>query len=97
MNIIIILELLRQLGKILVAVSPMIKESKDLLSGKHSAKDLQKALELQIAITEQLDNQLKIVQSVLQNVQKSILLLTYVSCGAAILGIAAIILWMVNW
>jgi hypothetical protein len=96
MNIIIILELLRQLGKILIAVKPMIKESKDLLSGKRSAKDLQKALELQISITEQLENQLKIVQSVLLNVQKSILFLTYMSCGAAILGITAIILWILK-
>ena len=91
-----ILELLKQLSKILVAVGPLIIELKSILSNSNESKDLQRAMALQAAIAEQLDNQLKIVQSVFQNIQKSILLLSYVSYAAAGLSIAAIVLWILR-
>lgn len=53
---------------------------------------LAKAIELQAKINEQLEGQFKIIQTVLDGIQKSIRLLSFVAFGAALLGAVALIL-----
>jgi predicted nucleic acid-binding protein len=92
----VILVLLKQLGKILVVVSPLLGDLKDVIKKTSGSKDIQKALELQTTIIEKLDSQLKIVETVLETIQKSIVTLTYVSYGAALLALLALVLWAIK-
>jgi hypothetical protein len=92
----VILVLLKQLGKILVVVSPLLGDLKDDIKKTSGSKDIQKVLELQTTIIEKLDSQLKIVETVLETIQKSIVTLTYVSYGAALLALLALVLWAIK-
>ena len=71
-------------------------------SGAAGAKDdeaFQKvaaAIELQAKINEQLESQFKIIQTVLDGMQKSIRLLSFVGLGAVLLAALAIILAVVK-
>ncbi|MGD0339624.1 MAG: hypothetical protein ABSB78_12645 [Bacteroidota bacterium] len=92
----VILVLLKQLGKILIVVGPLLGDLKDVLKKTSGSKDIQKVLELQTTIIEKLDSQLKIVETVLETIQKSIVTLTYVSYGAAFLALLALALWAIK-
>jgi CO dehydrogenase/acetyl-CoA synthase epsilon subunit len=92
----VILVLLKQLGKILIVVGPLLVNLKEVLKKTSGSKDIQQAMELQTTIIENLDSQLKIVETVLETIQKSIVTLTYVSYGAAFLAFLALVLWAIK-
>lgn len=92
----VILGLLKQFGNILAVVGPLLEDLKELLKKISGSKDIHKAMELQTTIIENLESQLKIVETVLEKVQKSIVTLTYVSYGAAFLSILALVLWAIK-
>jgi hypothetical protein len=53
--------------------------------------DIERALKLQVEITENLASQLQMVQSALAGIQRSLKILAYAMAGAAVLAILAII------
>jgi hypothetical protein len=53
--------------------------------------DIERALKLQVEVTENLASQLQMVQSALAGIQRSLKLLAYAMAGAAVLAILAII------
>jgi hypothetical protein len=54
--------------------------------------DIERALKIQVEVTENLTTQLHTIQSVLGRIQRSLKILTYTSIGAALLAITAIII-----
>ncbi len=73
----------------------MVEEIRKLVQGPTGNRSvnsrldgLEKAIELQNSLNERLNSQLEIVQSVLQNVQKSLKLL---SAGVILVGIISIV------
>ena len=92
-----IAKLIVQLGVFLPPTTKLVEEIRKLVQGPtgnssvNSRLDgLEKAIELQNSLNEQLNNQLEIVQSVLQNVQKSLKLLSVAVVLVGILSIVAI-------
>jgi len=53
--------------------------------------DIERALKLQVEVTENLTSQLHIIQSALAGIQRSLKILAYATAGAAVLAILAII------
>jgi len=53
--------------------------------------DIERALKLQVEVTENLASQLQMVQSALAGIQRSLKILAYATAGAAVLAILAII------
>jgi hypothetical protein len=53
---------------------------------------LQQAIELQSAVNRKVDDQLQIIESVLENVQKSLKVLAFGSAGIGIVALAALAL-----
>jgi len=61
-------------------------------SGAEHLDDIERALKLQLEVTENLTRQLHMVQSVLGRIQKSLKFLTYTMVAVALLAILAIAL-----
>jgi predicted PurR-regulated permease PerM len=57
---------------------------------------LKQAIELQSAVNKKVDDQLQIIESVLENVQKSLKVLAFTSAGIGILAAAALVLAILN-
>ena len=53
---------------------------------------LRQAVELQSAMNKKVDDQLRIVESVLANVQKSLKILTFTSAGIGVVAVIALVL-----
>jgi len=53
---------------------------------------LEKAMSMQATLNEQYENQMKVVQSTLEKIEKSLKVLTYISVGAIVFSLAAIII-----
>ena len=53
---------------------------------------LRQALELQSAVNKKVDEQLRIIESVLENVQKSLKVLAFMSAGAVIVAVIAFLI-----
>ena len=90
-----IAKLIFQLGMLLPPTTKMVEEIRKLVQGPsgnssiNSRLDgLEKAIDLQNSLNERLNKQLEIVQSVLQNVQKSLKLL---SAGVILVGNISIV------
>jgi len=54
--------------------------------------DIERALKLQVEVTENLANQLQMIQSVLGRIQKSLKLLTYTVISVALVALLAIVI-----
>lgn len=92
------IKLVKDLGVLFNVSGPLIDEIKELYAKKNYARkeserinDLEKAMSMQATLNEQYENQLKVVQSTLEKIEKSLKVLTYISVGAIILSLAAII------
>ena len=93
------IKLVKDLGVLFNVSGPLIDGIKELYakknySGKESERinDLEKAMSMQAALNEQYENQMKVVQSTLETIEKSLKVLTYISVGAIVLSFAAIII-----
>jgi len=92
------IKLVKDLGVLFNVSSPLIDEIKELYAKKNYNRkeserlnDLEKAMSMQATLNEQYENQMKVVQSTLEKIEKSLKILTYISVGAIILSIAAFI------
>ncbi|MGH7773811.1 MAG: hypothetical protein ACREQA_16420 [Candidatus Binatia bacterium] len=95
-SIVTITKLLKQLGPLIVATGSVTKAIRDLVSpfrqggGETRIANLEKAIELQASLNEKVDGQLKIIQPVLENVQRSLKTLSIAVIGIAIIAALAI-------
>lgn len=93
------IKLVKDLGDLLGVSGPLIDGIKNLLTKKDSNRkeserlnDLEKAMSMQAALNEQNENQMKLVQSTLDRTEKSLKVITYISVGAIVISLAAIII-----
>ena len=93
------IKLVKDLGVLFNVSGPLIDGIKELYAKRnHNRKeserlnDLEKAMSMQATLNEQYENQMKVVQSTLGRIEKSITILTYISVAAIVLSFAAIII-----
>jgi hypothetical protein len=93
------IKLVKDLGVLFNVSGPLIDGIKELYAKRnHNRKeserlnDLEKAMSMQATLNEQYENQMKVVQSTLGRIEKSITILTYISVAAVVLSFAAIII-----
>ena len=93
------IKLVKDLGVLFNVSGPLIDEIKELYAKKNYNRkeserlnDLEKAMSMQATLNEQYENQMKVVQSTLGKIEKSLKILTYISVGAIVLSLAAIII-----
>jgi hypothetical protein len=67
-----------------------VSQIPDNPSADEHLDDVERALKLQVEMTENLTSQLRMVQSALAGIQNSLRLLAYSTIGAAVLAISAI-------
>lgn len=97
-NLPVIIKLVKQLGVLLIGSAPLIEGIKGFIPKDDERKeserlnDLEEAMSMQSNLNEQYENQMKVVQSTLEKVEKSLKILVYVSTGAAVLAFVAIII-----
>jgi hypothetical protein len=97
-----IARLVERLGPLVLSTAPVIGAIRKVLDG--SAKEgyeaqvanLEKAMELQSALNDSIDAQLKIVQALLERVQRSLQILVIAVIGAAIIAVTALALVILN-
>lgn len=96
-----IAQLLGQLTVLIPAADALVKTLRravskipDNPSAAEHLDDIERALKLQVEITENLTSQLHTIQSVLAGVQKSLKILAYSMIGVAALAILAIAIAM---
>jgi len=92
-----IAKLLGQLTVLVPAADALVKTLRravskipDTPSAAEHLDDIERALKLQVEITENLTSQLHMIQSVLAGIQKSLKLLAYSIIGVAVLAVLAI-------
>jgi len=93
------IKLVKDLGVLFNVSGPLINEIKELHAKKNCNRkeserlnDLEKAMSMQATLNEQYENQMKVVQSTLEKIEKSLKVLTYISVGAIVLSLAAFII-----
>lgn len=97
-NLPVIIKLVKQLDVLFGVSGPLIEGIKRSIAKNDKRKDserlndLEKAMSMQSNLNEQYENQMKVVQSTLEKVEKSLKILVYVSTGAAVLAFVAIII-----
>ncbi|MGZ8480298.1 MAG: hypothetical protein ACXW6K_20365, partial [Candidatus Binatia bacterium] len=58
--------------------------------------DLKKALELQAAVNQEMNDKLKLIETVLQTVQKSLKILAVVGAGVGLIALVALVVAVVK-
>ena len=58
--------------------------------------DLKKALELQAAVNQEMNDKLKLIETVLQTVQKSLKILAVVGAGVGLIAVVALVVAVVK-
>jgi predicted PurR-regulated permease PerM len=93
------IKLVKHLGELAIVSGPLIDGIKKLFEKnnydrKESERinNLENAMSMQAKLNEQNESQMKVVQSTLEKIEKSLKVLTYTSVGAIFLSIAAIII-----
>jgi predicted PurR-regulated permease PerM len=98
-----ILQIARLLGQ-LTTVGPVVTEGVDRIrklvetirkgdgNTTKQLEALQQMIELQSAVNRKVDDQLQIIESVLENVQKSLKILAVTSAAIGIVAVAALVL-----
>jgi hypothetical protein len=97
-----IARLVERLGPLVLTTAPVIGAIRKVLDDSakegHKAQvaNLEKAMELQSALNDSIDAQLKIVQALLERVQRSLQILVVAVIGTAILAATALALVILN-
>jgi hypothetical protein len=85
-------KLIERLGPLILGSAPVINAIRKVVSDSRTGSDearidnLEKAMGLQAALNDKVDVQLKIVETLLQNVQRSLKMLTIAAIGTAIMA-----------
>jgi tetrahydromethanopterin S-methyltransferase subunit G len=94
--------LIQRLGPLILSGAPVVVAMRKLLDDSAKAgyearvANLEKAMELQSALNESIDAQLKIVQVLLKRVQRSLKILVVSVIGTAIIAVTALVLVVLN-
>jgi hypothetical protein len=94
--------LLQRLGPLILSGAPAMVAIRKLLDDSANAgyetrlANLEKAMELQSALNESIDEQLKIVQALLKRLQKALKILVVAVIGTAMITVAALALIALN-
>jgi hypothetical protein len=89
-------KLVEKLTPLVMSSAPVISALRTLVgdshrdSGESRMISLEKAMELQSALNEKSDVQLKIVQALLENIQRSLKMLVLAMIGTAMVAVAAL-------
>lgn len=93
------IKLVKDLSVLFNVSGPLIDGIKELYAKRNYNRkeserlnDLEKAMSMQATLNEQYENQMKVVLSTLEKIEKSLKILTYISVGAIVLSLAAIII-----
>ena len=88
--------LVEKFGPLILGSAPVVSAIRKVVADSRFGTDesrisnLEKTLELQAALNEKVNVQLKIVQALLENVQRSLKLLTIAAIATAIIAVVAI-------
>jgi hypothetical protein len=91
-------KLVEKLGPLILGSAPVISAIRKVVADSRIEIDesrisnLEKTMGLQAALNEKVDVQLKIVQTLLENVQRSLKLLTIAAIATAVIAVVAILL-----
>jgi hypothetical protein len=97
-NLPVIIKLVKHLSVLFGVSSPLIEEIKKIIVTNDKRKDnerldgLEKAMSMQATLNEQYEDQMKVVLSTLERVEKSFKVFAYVSIGVTVLAFAAIMI-----
>jgi predicted PurR-regulated permease PerM len=99
-----IAKLLIQLATITPAVNISIEQIRQLVDSvrkpgagtQNQLDDLKKALELQAAVNKEINDKLKLIETVLQTVQQSLKVLAAVAAGVGLIALAALVFAVVQ-
>ena len=94
-----IAKLLIQLATITPAVNISIEQIRQLVDSvrkpgagtQNQLDDLKKALELQAAVNKEINDKLKLIETVLQTVQQSLKVLAAVAAGVGLIALVALV------
>jgi hypothetical protein len=90
--------LVEKFGPLILGSAPVVSAIRKVVADSRFGADqsrishLEKTMELQAALNEKVEVQLKIVQALLENVQRSLKLLTVAAIATAIIAVVAIFL-----
>ena len=90
--------LVEKFGPLILGSAPVVSAIRKVVADSRFGADesrisrLEKTMELQAALNEKVEVQLKIVQALLENVQRSLKLLTIAAIATAIIAVVAIFL-----
>ena len=85
-------QLIEKLGPLILGSAPVVSAIRKVVSNAHIGSDevrvenLENAMRLQAALNDKVDVQLKVVETLLQKIQRSLKVLTIASIGAAIVA-----------
>ncbi len=99
-----IAKLLIQLATITPAVNVSIEQIRQLVDTvrkpgagtQNQLDDLKKALELQAAVNKEINDKLKLIETVLQTMQKSLKVLAVVAAGVGLIALVALVVAVVR-
>jgi len=99
-----IAKLLIQLATVTPAVNVSIEQIRQLVETirkpgagtQNQLDDLKKALELQAAVNQEMNDKLKLIETVLQTVQKSLKILAVVAAGVGLIALVALVVAVVK-
>ena len=99
-----IAKLLIQLATITPAVNVSIEQIRQLVETirkpgagtQNQLDDLKKALELQAAVNKEINDKLKLIETVLQTMQKSLKVLAVVAAGVGLIAVVALVVAVVQ-
>jgi len=96
-----VLQIIKELPLIITTIQKTTKALRDLsiktqkdenLKDSEWRDKLDKAIELQVKLNAQIENQLKIIQTVIEHTQKILRILIIISCSAIGLALLAVLL-----
>jgi predicted DNA-binding ArsR family transcriptional regulator len=99
-----IAKLLMQLATITPPVNNSIEKIRQLIDtirkpgagAQNQLDDLKKAIELQAAVNKEMNDKLKLIETVLQTVQKSLKILAVTGAGVGLIALAALVVAVVK-
>ena len=99
-----IAKLLLQLATITPAVNVSIEQTQRLVDTirkpgagtQNQLDDLKKAIELQVAVNKEMNDKLKLIETVLQTMQKSLKILAVTGVGVGLIALIALVVAVVK-
>ncbi|GEM_PF-4341945 len=91
-NLLPIIKLLSKSGSIATTVNNIIRQYNIVKNTAADQKELQKALQLQASINEQLEQQINLLQTALIKLQKSLKTVLYIVFTALLISVAALLI-----